>query len=244
VASSHDKREQVLFANVDQLFVVASLAKPAFSSLRTDRILAACRLRGIPARLVLNKRDLDRDGTAPFLRETYEAAGVPVVETCAGDEVDLGELPELLRERVSVLYGASGVGKSSLLNAIQPGLGLSVGKVSKYWKAGKHTTTHSGMHPLASGGWVIDTPGIRVFRLHKLSPQELRGLFPEIVSFQGKCHFPDCSHDHEPDCGVFDAVEAGEIAATRYASYVEMLDELRAAGTHDGELEAEPAEDE
>ena len=103
---------------------------------------------------------------------------------------------------------------------------------------------HSQLIPLAMGGWVIDTPGIRVFRMHKLSPQELRGLFPEIVRFQGKCHFPDCSHDHEPDCGVFDAVESGEIAATRYGSYVEMLDELRKDPLRDEALEEEPLEDE
>lgn len=229
VASAHDPREQVLFANVDQLFVVGSLAKPTFSSLRTDRILAACRWHDIPARLILNKVDLDRRGEAASIRATYEAAGVPVLVTSAVNDPDLSELKAMLRGKVSVFYGASGVGKSTILNAIQPGLGLKVGKISKYWDAGKHTTSFSQMHPLEGLGepsWVIDTPGIRVFRLHEITKEDLRTLFPEFEPYQEKCRFPNCTHDHEPDCAVFDAVEAGEIAPTRYASYVEMVDEI------------------
>jgi ribosome biogenesis GTPase len=225
VASSHDPREQILFANVDQLFVVESLRKPSFSSNRTDRILTACRWHGIPAHLVLNKGDLDREGDAAAIRATYEAAGVEVHETSATLGEGLDELRERLVDHVSVFYGASGVGKSTLLNALQPGLGLKVGKISKYWQAGKHTTSYSQMHPLDSGGWVIDTPGIRVFRLHGVTKGELRTLFPEFEPFASRCRFPDCTHDHEPDCAVFEAVEAGKIAPTRYASYVEMLDE-------------------
>jgi len=230
VASSHDPREQVLFANVDQLFVVASLAKPRFSSLRTDRILAACRWHDIPAALVLNKVDLDRKGEGPPIRATYEAAGVDVLETCATDGRGVPELGAHLRGRVSAFYGGSGVGKSTLLNTILPDLGLKVGKISKYWDAGKHTTTHSQMHHLDGDTWVIDTPGIRVFRLHGISKGELRTLFPEFEPYQGRCHFPNCTHDHEPDCAVFAAVDAGELAATRYASYVEMLDEIEPPG--------------
>ncbi len=229
VASAHDPREQVLFANVDQLFVVGSLAKPTFSSIRTDRILAACRWHEIPALLILNKLDLDRRGEAPAIRATSEAAGVPVLTTTAIDHPDLGELEARLAGKVSVFYGASGVGKSTLLNAIQPGLGLKIGKVSKYWDAGKHTTTFSQMHRLEGldpPTWVIDTPGIRVFRLHGITKEELRTLFPEFEPWQEECRYPNCTHDHEPDCAVFDAVEAGEIAPTRYASYVEMLDEI------------------
>lgn len=226
LASTHDSREQVLVANVDQLFVIGSLSKPGFSSNRTDRILAACFWHEIPAIVVLNKIDLSDDVQIAAIRETYEKAGVRVILTSALDGSGVDELAEALRDRVSVFYGASGAGKSTLLNRIQPGLNIKVGKISKYWATGKHTTTFSQLHALDMGGWVIDTPGIRVFRLHGITQGELRGLFPEFARFAANCHFPDCSHDHEPDCAVFEAVESGEVPPTRYASYVEMLDEI------------------
>lgn len=236
-ASSHDPREQVLVANVDRLYVIASLGKPGFSSNRTDRILAACAWQGIPATIVLNKIDLAREDEVELFRETYANSGAEWIETCATDGRGVEQLSVRLRGAVNVFYGASGAGKSSLINAIQPGLKLKVGKISKYWDAGKHTTAHSQLIPLEMGGYVIDTPGIRVFRLHKLSPGELRGLMPEIVRFQRECRFPDCTHDHEPDCAVFDAVESGDVPPTRYGSYVEMLDELREGPATDGEFE-------
>ncbi len=226
IASSHDPRQQILFANVDQLIVIASVVKPNFSSNRTDRILAACQYYEIPAVLVLNKMDLDRDGQAKELRRTYEEARIPVVETTA-TEGELGTFAELLRGKISVLYGASGAGKSTLLNAIQPGLDLRTGKISRYWATGKHTTTFSKMHTLdALDARVIDTPGIRVFRLAGINKFELRDCFPEFAPFQKKCRFDGCTHDHEPECAVFDAVERGLLAPTRYASYVEIMDEL------------------
>jgi ribosome biogenesis GTPase len=227
-ASSHDPREQVLVANVDQLLLIGSLARPGFSSNRSDRILAACTWHEIPAVLVLNKTDLARPGELEAIRGSYEKAGVEVLETSATEGLGIDELQQRLRGKVTVFYGASGAGKSSLLNAIEPGLMLKVGKVSKYWAAGKHTTSHSRLIPIEKleNTWVVDTPGIRVFRLHGLHRDELRGLFPEFAPFQPDCRFPDCSHDHEPECAVFAAVEAGQIPVSRYASYVEMLDEL------------------
>ena len=227
VASSHDPREQILFANVDQLFVIGSVEKPRFSSARTDRILAACAYHEIPAHLVLNKTDLDEAGDREAIRKTYQAAQVDVLETCAVEGRGVDAIRELLRGRISAFYGASGAGKSTLLNAIQPGLAIRTAKISKYWDAGKHTTSYSQMHRLeAVDGWVVDTPGIRVFRLYGINKAELPDLFPEFEPFQARCRFPNCSHDHEPDCAVFDAVEDGAIAPTRYASYVEILDEL------------------
>ena len=227
VASSHDPREQILFSNVDQLLIIASILKPTFSSNRTDRILAACQYNEIPATLVLNKGDLDNEGEGQRLRATYEAAGYGVLDTTAieGDGIDA--FAALLRGKISALYGPSGAGKSTLVNAIQPGLKLRVGKISRYWDQGRHTTSYSQMHFLdAVDAWVIDTPGIRVFRLHGINKAELRDLYPEFQPFADKCRFDDCSHDHEPDCAVFDAVEQGLIAPTRFASYVEILDEL------------------
>ncbi|MDP6738561.1 MAG: ribosome small subunit-dependent GTPase A [Planctomycetota bacterium] len=237
-ASSHDPREQILVANADQLFIVSSLQDPGFSSNRTDRILAACIWHEIPVVLVINKIDLSGAGDLEDIRRTYEAVPIEVIETCAVDGRGVDILKDRMRDKVSVLYGPSGAGKSTLINAVQPGLNLREGKISSYWKQGKHTTSYSQLIPLEMGGWVIDTPGIRVFRLHGLKRNLLRDLFPEFERIQNKCHFDGCSHDHEPDCGVFDAVDRGELAASRYASYVEMLDEIDPDNAYD------PAEEE
>lgn len=223
VASSHDPREQVLAANIDQVLVIAAVVKPKFSSNRTDRILAACQWQSIPAVVVLNKIDLDKKGLTAELRATYESVPVPVLETCATDGRGIEELKELLRDKVTVLYGPSGAGKSTLLNSIQPGLQLKVGRISHQWDQGRHTTTYSRLIHLDLGGYVVDTPGIRVFRLHGVKKSQIRDTFPEFVRVQPGCKFPNCTHDHEPDCAVLDALEAGEIAQSRYMSYLEML---------------------
>ena len=153
-------------------------------------------------------------------------AGIRVLETSAIDG-HVEHITEHLTGKISVFYGASGAGKSTILNAIEPELAIRTGKISRYWEAGKHTTTFSQMHRVeAVDGWVIDTPGMRVFRLAGINKAELRDLFPEFAPFAEHCKFPDCSHDHEPDCAVFAALETGELAPTRYASYVEILDEL------------------
>lgn len=222
-ASSHDPREQVLASNVDQLFNITSVKSPKFSSNRTDRILAACQWQNIPAVLVLNKTDLAKQAELDALRATYDSVPVVMLETCATTGRGVEELRELLRGKTSILYGASGAGKSTLLNALQPGLRLKVGKISSYWEQGKHTTTYSQLHHLDFGADVIDTPGIRVFRIHDIHRSELKGLFPEFARYEDRCKFPNCSHDHEPDCAVLDALEDGEVARTRYMSYLEML---------------------
>ncbi len=234
-ASSHDPREQVLAANIDQLLVIASMAKPGFSSTRTDRILAACTWQRIPASIVLNKIDLAEEDEVEALQDTYERIPIRVLKTSALDGRGIEELRAAMKDKVTIVYGASGAGKSSLLNRIEPDLKLKVGKISKYWDTGKHTTSFSQMFRLTMGGYVIDTPGIRTFRVHDVPTENLRDLFPEFAPFQARCHFPSCTHDHEPDCAVFDAVDRGELAASRYASYVEMLDERRESTLADDE---------
>jgi ribosome biogenesis GTPase len=229
IVSSHDPREQILAANVDQLFVVGSIQEPLFSSSRTDRILAACAWNEIPATVVLNKIDLADEEDVARVRLTYERVPVPVIATCAVDGRGVDELQARLEGKVSVFYGSSGAGKSSLLNRIQPGLKLKEGRISRFWDTGKHTTSFSQLYRLDSGALVIDTPGIRVFRLHGVTVANLPDLFPEFAPFAAQCKFVGCSHDHEPDCAVFDAVDRGELAASRYASFVEMLDEMRGA---------------
>lgn len=226
VASSHDPREQVLVSNVDRLYVVASVAKPGFSSNRTDRILAACTWHEIPVTLVLNKIDLADPEDVAAIRTTYEAIPIQVLETCAKDGRGVDTLAAQLEGCVSVFYGPSGAGKSTLANWIQPGLKLREGKISNYWKQGRHTTSYSQAHRLEMGGWLVDTPGIRVFRLHGVKRTVLRDLFPDFEAFQAGCRFDGCTHDHEPECMIADAVETGQLSATRYASYLEMLDEM------------------
>ena len=133
-----------------------------------------------------------------------------------------------MRGKVSVFYGGSGAGKSTLLNALEPGLALKTGKISRYWDQGKHTTSFSQMHHLSAlDAWAIDTPGIRVFRLTGINRAELRDSFPELARFAERCRYgSSCTHDHEPGCAVFAAVDRAELSPTRYASYVEILDEL------------------
>jgi ribosome biogenesis GTPase len=227
IASSHDPREQVLAANVDQLFVIGSVAKPKFSSNRTDRILATCVWQHIPPVVVLNKIDIADPEDTAAIRATYEQIPVDVIETCALDGRGIDTLRTRMEGKLTVLYGASGAGKSSLLNALQPRLKLREGKISKFWDQGKHTTSFSQVHTLDFGARVIDTPGIRVFRPFGVPKDNLRDLFPEFGRYQSGCRFKGCSHDHEPECAVFDAVERGDVPASRYASYVEMLDEAR-----------------
>jgi len=241
LASSHDPREQVLVANVDRLFVVGSVANPGFSSNRTDRILAACVWHDIPAALVLNKIDLVEPEAVEAVRTTYADAGFPVFATSATRGDGLEELRGELRGKLSAFSGASGVGKSSLLNALQPGLKLKVGKISRFWETGRHTTNAAQLHALDFGGWVIDTPGIRVFRLHGVTSGELRGLFPEFARFREGCRYADCTHTHEPECAVVEALERGEIAATRYASYLEMREEV-APGVEEESAEEQEGE--
>ena len=242
VASSHDPREQVLVANVDQLFIIGALKNPGFSSNRTDRILAACRWHGIPAVLVFNKADLDTKARKldQYL-DTYRGVpGLAILTTSAKTGQGIEELVKRLADKVSVFYGPSGAGKSSLLNAIQPGLKIKEGKISSYWKQGKHTTSYSALHRLDMGGYVVDTPGIRVFRPHGLRRAAVRDLFPDFAPFQAKCSYANCTHDHEPGCAVADAVENGDLPDTRYASYVSLLDEVDPEGAYDPDDEVVP----
>jgi ribosome biogenesis GTPase len=244
VASAHDPREQVLVANVDQMFIIGSFRKPGFSSNRTDRILAACVWHEIPTILVLNKIDLADPDEVAAVRATYEAVPIDVLETCATDGRGVAELSARLVDRVSVFYGPSGAGKSTLLNRIQPGLNIKEGRISKFWSQGRHTTSHSYLHRLDGGGWTIDTPGIRVFRLYDVKRSELRDIFPDFEPFARNCRFPNCSHDHEPECAVADAAEDGRLAGTRYANYLEMLDELDPGNAPDLSGPASEREDE
>lgn len=219
--------EQVIVANVDQVVCVLAAARPAPSWDLLDRYLVAAEASELPALVCITKADLvDSDELAAEVR-TYEQIGYPVLLTSSTSGAGIDELRQALAGRASVLTGKSGVGKTSLLNAVQPGLGLRVNEVSGKTGKGKHTTTHLEMFALgevgAVGGTVVDTPGMREFALWNVSGRELASLFPEMRPYIGACKFGlRCSHDHEPGCAIKSAVAEGTISARRHQSYLKL----------------------
>lgn len=232
--SAHERRkvledqEQVLVANPDQVVFVFSIKKPRPSLRKLDRFLVVAEMNELPAVICVNKIDLASREEAQELFDIYEEIGYPVLYTSAETGEGLDELKETLHGKISVLAGSSGVGKSSLLNAIQPGLGLRVRKVSEATEKGLHTTRHLELFPLDEGGYVADTPGIRALALFDVEPQELDGYFREIAPLVTNCQFSDCSHVHEPGCAVRAAVEEGQISEERYNSYLRLREEHEA----------------
>ena len=218
---------RVLAANVDIVVNVVSLKDPPLRPGLIDRFLIAIEQSGADPLLCVNKCDLlaAEEELAPLI--PYQETGVPVVlcSAATGDGTDL--LADALAGKTCVFAGHSGVGKSSLLNALAPGLGLATGAVSEHRHRGRHITTSSSMHFLPNGAVVIDTPGIREFGLWEAGPEEVRRSFHEFDRWSAGCAFPDCSHVHEPRCAVKEAVEAGQIPRVRYAAFLRILNTLR-----------------
>lgn len=213
---------QVLLANPDQAVFVFACAQPAPHLRMLDRFLVIAAQQGIPAVIVANKVDLVGMERARSLFGHYEPIGYRVIYTSVQSGLGLDDLRAQLRGRISGLAGPSGVGKSSLLNAIQPGLGLAVRAVSQAVHKGRHTTTARELFPLDEGGYVADTPGLRALALWDTSPEELDAYFPEIAPLVADCQFSDCTHHHEPGCAVRRAVEEGRVHPQRYDSYLRM----------------------
>jgi ribosome biogenesis GTPase / thiamine phosphate phosphatase len=211
--------EQVLVANPDQVVLVFACAQPAPHLRMLDRFLVVAEVNTLPAIICANKGDLASPQAARDLFELYRGLGYSVVYTSAATGQGVDELRQLLRGRISVLSGPSGVGKSTLLNALQPGLGLQARAVSEATFKGRHTTVYSELLPLEGGGYVADTPGIRSLGLWDVQPEELDGYFVDIKPYVGSCEFGDCTHLSEPGCAVRRAVESGQIALSRYESY-------------------------
>jgi ribosome biogenesis GTPase len=213
-------REHVLVANVDQVVVVMSLVEPALKPHLIDRYLVSAEQGGIAPIICLNKADLVDPVPYQPLIGFYSQLDIPTLLTSAATAQGIARLREHLGGRQTVFAGQSGVGKSSLLNAIQPGLGLRVRAVSEATQKGRHTTTTAELLQLDFGGWVVDTPGIRQFRLWNTLPEELEGFFPEFRPYVPLCAYPDCTHTHEDRCAIKRAVQQRQLSARRYTSYL------------------------
>ncbi len=217
--------EDVLVTNPGRLLVIDSLADPSFNPRFVDRLLCSAEAQNIPAAIVFNKSDLVNENTIPPLLERYRQAGYETLVTSIISGQGLGELSGWLNTGITLLSGRSGVGKSSLLNVLAPGLGRRVAEISAATNKGRHTTTATELLPYKNG-FVIDTPGIREFGLWRISKGTLGRLFPEFAPYYDHCHFRDCLHDSEPKCAVKAALAEGKINQERYDSYLAILVDL------------------
>ena len=213
---------QIILANPDQIVAVFACAEPEPHQRMLDRFLVVAEKQGIETLIVANKVDLVSSSEAKKIFGIYEDLGYPVIYTSALTGQGVDALRLALRDKISALMGPSGVGKSSLLNAIQPELGLHVREVSEATSKGMHTTRVRQLFPLNGGGYVADTPGIRTLALWDTEPEELDAYFIEMRHLVSACQFNDCTHTHEPGCAVRQAVEKGEITPERYHSYLRM----------------------
>ena len=224
-ASGTGRKEQPIAANIDQLLPVLSADDPPPDWELLDRMLAVAEWQELPASICLNKTDLVDVEAVRDEMAVYERLGYPVVFTSVVADQGSAAFRSLLQGRTSLMMGPSGVGKSSLLNWLQPGLQLRTAEVSQSTGSGRHTTTHLELVALESGGLVGDIPGVREFYLWDVEPDEVPALFREFRDLLGDCKFRDCTHAHEPGCAIKEALEAGEVAPRRYASYLRLRED-------------------
>lgn len=218
--------ERVVIANVDQVVIVFAAANPEPHVRMLDRFLTIVEGNNLHARIVINKVELVREERVRERFAAYPAAGYPVHFTSVTRAIGLDVLHDALAGRTSALSGPSGVGKSSIINAMYPGVNLRTGEISQSVNKGRHTTVGAVLHPLPDGGYVADTPGLREVGLWGVPSYELDRCFPEFRPFLDECRFGDCSHRAEPDCAVREAVKDGSVSVERYESYVKLRDEL------------------
>ncbi len=222
------RQSHVIAANVDMLFAVVTLYFPEVKLPFLDRMLVTSEVYGVPVTIVLNKVDLYREEAPETLKNfvnIYTSAGYNVVQTSVKTEEGIDVLRDICKDKVCLFSGESGVGKSSLIKSLDPSLDPKIGKISIAHLQGKHTTSLYEMYKLASGGAVIDTPGLRGFGLVNLEKEEIARYFPEMLKAAEHCRFVPCTHTHEPGCAVKEAVENGQISPERYSSYLGMIED-------------------
>ncbi len=220
------KEAHILAANLDQAILIFTLAYPETPLEFIDRFLVSAEAYHIPSRLVINKTDIYDEKTTSVMYDliaVYSKIGYPCLQVSAVTHSNIERLKDVLKNKTSLVAGNSGVGKTTLINFVQPGLNLKVDDISMYHKTGKHTTTFSEMFPLDIGGYVIDSPGIKGFGVIDFEKSEVGLFFPEIFTTSVNCQYYNCSHSHEPGCAVKEAVESGSIARSRYRSYLSIL---------------------
>lgn len=229
-ATKLSKQSQILAANLDRAIIIVTLAEPRTSSGFIDRFLITAEAYHIPAAIVFNKIDLYNEklfDKLAFFEQAYEAAGYPCYRVSAKTSEGTDEFKALLKDKVSLVSGHSGVGKSALINCIEAGLNLKTKPISRAHSKGVHTTTFARMFALSFGGYIIDTPGIKEFGLYELDKHTLSERYPEMRALMHQCRYTNCTHMHEPGCAVKEALDNGKISEMRYNGYLRiMMDEL------------------
>ena len=223
------RQSHILAANIDQVFLIITIDYPKVKPEFIDRFLVTCEAYSIPVTILINKCDLYNSTHLEYLadfRKIYQkSAGYPIIEISAAKGDNIDTVRKLCKDKLSLFSGVSGVGKSTMINALDGTLNLKTAEISDYHNQGKHTTTFYEIHPLGSGGFIIDTPGIKGFGLIEMGKEELSHYFPEMLRLLDNCRFTPCTHTHEPECAVKEAVEKGEITQERYLSYLSMLEQ-------------------
>ena len=221
-----ERLEQVIAANIDNLFIISSVSLPEFNNKVIDRFLVTAESSDIKPFIIINKSDLDQDNSINYWVELYESIGYKVIKTSIYEDDGLIELKKLLHSKKNLFWGQSGVGKSSLLNEMYPDIDLAIGDISNYTDKGKHTTVTSIMIEINPETFIIDTPGVREIDPFGIRKEDLGHYFIEFDDFAQNCKFNTCTHYHEPGCKVIEAVENGEISEERYDSYLRILETI------------------
>ena len=224
-ASNLSKESHIIAANIDHALLMVTLRQPETALEFVDRFLVTCEAYKVPCTILLSKADLQDEEQVAAFRRIYEPIGYRVVSVSATTGEGVEEVHRLMVGRTTLLSGNSGVGKSTLVQRIDPSLDIRTGEISDSHHKGRHTTTFSTMYPLSEGGYLIDTPGIKGFGLIDIDHDELWHYFPEMMHYGRECRFYNCTHTHEPGCAVVAAIEEGAISEERYESYLKMLDD-------------------